>query len=384
MEIDHLTEGSMNGFGNDNALSPCDVILNPTDLKYDESIRQFQGCPTIAITKGGRIFAGWYSGGTIEPDIENYNLLTYSDDDCKSFTKPILVIPSSIERMVHALDIQLWTAPNGALWIFWVQNNAFPEKPEYKETLKMTQTQPSVCRNGWRFPDMRHTLWAIICEDPDAKELTFTKPRMLCTGFLRCKPTVLSTGRWIFFPYDQLNNKYAYALSDDEGKTITRYYATEKISTQFDEAMAYEKNDGSVRMFARTGNAGEIAQIISHDQGATWTNAALTGIASPNTRFYLNRTPSGKVLLVNNDDAKTRKNMTVYLSEDDGATWKYKKCIDTRIATSYPDVDFYNGKIYLIYDRERVGEKEILLAKFTEGDIINPEAEIEIKIISRP
>ena len=37
---------------------PCDLLLYPDDEKYSEKIRNFQGCPTIAITKGGRIFLG--------------------------------------------------------------------------------------------------------------------------------------------------------------------------------------------------------------------------------------------------------------------------------------------------------------------------------------
>ena len=31
---------------------PCDLFLNPSDPIYDEEIRRFQGCPTIAVTKG--------------------------------------------------------------------------------------------------------------------------------------------------------------------------------------------------------------------------------------------------------------------------------------------------------------------------------------------
>ena len=37
----------------------CDFINYPTDERFtDEHIRKFQGCPTIAITKEGRIFLG--------------------------------------------------------------------------------------------------------------------------------------------------------------------------------------------------------------------------------------------------------------------------------------------------------------------------------------
>ncbi len=39
----------------------CDFINYPTDERFtDEHIRKFQGCPTIAITKEGRIFLAWY------------------------------------------------------------------------------------------------------------------------------------------------------------------------------------------------------------------------------------------------------------------------------------------------------------------------------------
>ena len=59
----------------------CEFIMNPTDERFtNEHIRNFQGCPTIAITKKGRIFLAWYSGGTREPHIENFNLIIKSDD----------------------------------------------------------------------------------------------------------------------------------------------------------------------------------------------------------------------------------------------------------------------------------------------------------------
>ena len=91
-------------------------------------------------------------------------------------------------------------------------------------------------------------------------------------------------------------------------------------------------------------------------------------------------------MLVNNDDREIRHKMTVYLSDDDGATFKYKRRVGNPAhLTSYPDVDFYDGKIYLTYDHERTGAKEILLSVFTEEDIIKGGAEsIPARIISKP
>ena len=344
-------------------IRPCEILMYPTDVKYcDESIRLFQGCPTLAITRGGRIFLGWYSGGTREPHIDNFNLLICSDDGGKTWSRPVLVIPGSRERCVQALDIQLWTAPDGKLWVFWVQNetcraDAPGERPYSYEV------------DGYLFGDKIHAEWCMVCDDPDAEVLRFSEPRYLDIGFLRCKPLVLSDGTWINFNYDQTNSRYGYSISRDGGATYTRHYGAEKIETPFDETMAYERLDGSIRMLARSA-VGELAESVSHDGGLTWSKAVRSGIDSPNTRFYIARTPTGRVLLVNNDHRSRRTNMTVYLSEDDGATWCRKICIDDRANLSYPDADFYDGKIYLTYDRERCGAREILFLAFTEDDIL--------------
>lgn len=378
-----LTQKSVEGFGNDNARTACPILYRPTDEKYSEAIRKFQGCPTIAVTPKGRVFLGWYSGGIREPHIENYNILTYSDDGV-NFKAPLLVIPSEESRGVHALDIQLWIAPNGALWVCWVQNNAMSGDDAAFEMLRGEAGQPSAFMDGWIFPDMRHTAWCVVCDDPDADDPVFSEPRNYDIGFLRCKPLALSNGRWIFFNYDQLTDRYGYSISDDEGKTFTRKYGAKKFTTHFDECMAYQRRDGSIRMLARANKIGKIPQSVSLDNGDSWEEAALSEIPNPSTRFFISRTPSGRVLLVNNHHSTERTNMTVYLSEDDGETWRYTKCIDNRPSLSYPDVDFFDGKIYLTYDRERMGAKEILLAVFTEADIIDPDKQIEISIISKP
>lgn len=352
----------------------CEILYRPTDPKYDENIRKFQGCPTLAITRGGRIYLGWYAGGTKEPHMDNYNILIYSDDDGETWSKPLLVIPSSYEMSVHALDIQLFIDHDGALHVCWVQNNTV-ELAKYPDTDGYTV-------DGYVFKDSRHAEWEMVCNEPDADEPQFSAPRFMFYGFLRCKPTFLDNGDILYFNYDQLCDKYAYSLSSDNGKNFIRRYGAKKLPTHFDESMAYEYKDGSIRMFARS-KVGEIAESISRDGANTWNETKKSGIVASDTRFYVSRLSSGRILLIYNEHPTSRTNMTAALSEDDGVTWKYKTCLDTSTNISYPDADEKDGVIYLTYDNGRTKEREILFAKFTEEDIINGN-EIEISIVSKP
>jgi len=357
----------------------CELLYRSEDARFEESIRQYQGCPTVAVTHGGRIYLGWYSGGTREPHMENYNLLVYSDNGGKDWSKPLLIIPSSKELFIHALDIQLWVDPKGRLHVYWVQNNS-EAAPEVLPVAK--KGQPLVAVDGYMFGDFTHACWETVCENPDSDEPIFSPARYLDKGFLRCKPLVLKNDSWVNFNYDQADERYGYSISVDEGKSYGHRYGAKKLATCFDEAMAYQKKDGSIRMLARC-SLGELAESYSYDNGMTWTEAKLSGIVCADTRFFVSYTPSGRLLLVTNDDGKTRKNLTLKLSEDEGASWKYACCIDTRDSISYPDVDFFEDKIYLTYDRERTGAKEILFTAFVENDIMNSTVP-PATIVSKP
>lgn len=78
--------------------------------------------------------------------------------------------------------------------------------------------------------------------------------------------------------------------------------------------------------------------------------------------------------------------MSVWLSDDDGESWKYKKLIDDPSHhLTYPDADFYDGKIYITYDRGRRFENEIHLLVTTEEEIMNPDIDIlKSGMVSKP
>lgn len=356
----------------DKALKAGDIRINP-EPEYLE--RKWQGIPGIEKTKKGTLWVAFYSGGEKE-DTNNYILIGKSSNGV-NWQIPVLVIDPP--GNVRAYDPCLWIDPLGRLNLFWSQSY------------------------GWF--DGRAGVFHIICENPDAKKPIWSKPRRFADGIMMNKPTVLSTGEWLY-PVALWNGKACFInddwksngddevapegckshvyISKDNGKTIEYLGSADIPNRTFDEHMVVEKRDGTIWLLVRTKDG--IGQSFSNDRGKTWTKGEDSGIRGPNSRFFIRRLNSGNLMLINHDNFNGRNNLTAKISLNDGRTWNCGLLLDERADVSYPDaVQDENDVIYAIYDRERNKAKEILMAKFTEIDIlkgkcISDDAQLKILV----
>lgn len=347
-------------------------IFMAPDEKFGVHKRAWQGCPTIAVTKKGRMFAGWYTGGAFEPCIDNYNVLAMSEDGGKTWQDPLLVVGSDYTNRMRHIDIQLWMAPGNVLWVMWTLS------PYYE-----TSRRASI-RDGWNidyhkeFPGTT----VMVCRDPDAEVLVWEKPRYLCDGFMRSKPIRTAFGRIIAPGYDYAGEMYTLSLSDDGGESFRKVYADGKPAVcVYDEIMPYENAQGRLRFLART-NTGWYVCSDSFDNGETWSKA-VNYVKATSSRCYIGRLHNDSILYVSNASETSRTGMKVMLSQDGGESFPFEMLLDDRGNVSYPDVDQDEaGNIYIVYDRERDNRthldtenwtsraaKEILLCKLTVEDI---------------
>jgi len=204
------------------------------------------------------------------------------------------------------------------------------------------------------------------------------------------KPIVLSTGEgllpaavWTPAHTNLMDPAYARDLSAESGSNVvcsTDRGATWRLiggadvpGRSCDEHHLIERRDGSLWLLARTPYG--VGESLSLDRGRTWSPGAKSASVShiPTARFFIRRLLSGRLLLVkhNPPDGKTRSHLTAYLSDDDGRSWHGGLLLDERGGVSYPDgVQAPDGTIYLIYDFSRTGAKQILMATFTEEDVV--------------
>lgn len=347
------------------------IKLNPGE-EYSEENRYWQGCPSVAVTKGGRLFAAWYSGGMFEPCIDNYNLMVKSDDGGKTWSKPLVVIETDKKRKMRNIDIELWITEENELWIMWVMSPYY----DTSERASIKNFKP------FDFHKEFNGVTVMVCKNPDAEELVFEEPRYMCKGFLRNKPIKISDGRIIAPAYDWENEEYyMIRISSDNGKTFEDVKTGKKPQNKvYDEIMVYEY-DGVLHLLART-NLGYYAKTDSFDCGKTWTETEEFEKA-PSTRMYIGVLKSGAVVYVRNVSNEKRNGMKVCLSRDGGKTFPYELVLDDRANLSYPDLDEDDkGNLYIVYDRERNNfirlnkenwtsdaAKEILISVVTEKDI---------------
>jgi len=333
------------------------LITNPKELeRFYAKNRMWQGIPGIERTKNGRFFVTFYSGGTTE-ELGNFAAVLKSDDGV-NFSEPVAAAYNGQDYRCY--DSCLWIDPLSRLWFIWAVS------PE-------------------------HAVYASICENPDADILIWSDEFKIGNDVMMNKPTVLSTGEWLFpiavwshnlavgqlFSKDENRGPFVYQ-SIDNGKTFEKLGCPEVPLRHIDEHMILEMNDGNLSMFVRTKYG--IGVSYSYDKGKTWSEGTDSKLGGPCSRFFIRRLKSGRILLVNHYDYTGRNNLTAMLSDDECKTWKYKLLLDERTHVSYPDAAFDgDGYIYIIYDRERgvsheqimQSAKEILMAKITEEDIIN-------------
>lgn len=378
------------------ALAQYDPGLAPPVVHHDpgpefgREWRTFDGIPGIERAPGGRLWATWYGGGGGE-GVFNYVLLVTSEDDGASWSEPALTIERT--DLAREFDPCLWLDPTGRLWLFWAQAMV-----------------------KW---DGRGGVWAITTDDPDAARPTWSEPRRLADGVMMNKPIATRAGDWLFpiamwdkpLEMEERNERYSLGLtteaierisfdppdrglsyvyrSRDEGRTLERLGGAAVPDVDYNEHMVVERENGDLWMLVRTQYG--IGQSVSADGGKTWSRGEPSGIPHPVTRFHLGRLDSSALLMVRHappdvklKGADSRSHLTAFVSDDDGRTWDGGLLIDERTAVSYPDMtQAPDGRIHVIYDHDRQGDREILLVTFTEEAVRAGEGRIERSVVYR-
>ena len=185
---------------------------------------------------------------------------------------------------------------------------------------------------------------------------------------VRCKPTVLPSGRILLPLYSDTYSVGLMAISDDEGAS---WYASEPLAgfgsiqptvLRRDDAtlVAYMRENGSLR---------KIRIAESRDDGLSWGPVGVTDLPNPGSGVDGVRLQNGHWLLVYNDTTNKRASLAVSLSNDEGRTWKSTRHLEHEETGSfhYPAViQARDGTIHAVYSYFVKGGQTMKHAAFRE------------------
>lgn len=347
--------------------------------EYAFEHRLYQAIPTIART-GTRFWLSWRADViTAGEGCGNFFIIGYSDDNCNTVTETHVI---RFDNLNHQLiDTMLWTNPEtGELWIFWSSSS---------------KAQPFDGMEG---------CWCSVLENPTATTgFSWSTPyRYRNLGHPR-RP-VRVAGRWMQC-IDNFANDANYRplypetagceFVDFDPRTRTTVNIGHNtpnngsVHSGFFESEVVQLRDGRLMSTTRSySNSVETTRSFSTDGGKTWsTQETYTALGeTTSSRMWLGRTPSGRLLVAYNN-YKTRTNMVVKLSDDDGETYPYSVVLEGPSSpqlTTYPVVAFDGDLIYVTYDYGRQVANEIRVTVVRESEIVAGTSVPAINIISGP
>ncbi len=191
--------------------------------------------------------------------------------------------------------------------------------------------------------------------------------------FTRTHPLELPSGRILVPMYSDGFSFGIMAISDDRGYTWT---ASEPIvGAGGVQPSVVRKNDGTLVAYLRDNGPPPKRALVSEsrDDGVTWTTAHDTDIPNPGTSLEAIRLRNGHWILVYNDIENGRYSLAAAISDDEGATWKWKRHLDGR--PDRPSKDQYHypsviqaadGAIHVTYSYYTPAGQTIKHVRFDE------------------
>jgi predicted neuraminidase len=191
--------------------------------------------------------------------------------------------------------------------------------------------------------------------------------------FTRTHPLQLPSGRILVPMYSDGYSFGIMAISDDRGLT---WKGSEPIVGRGGvQPSVVRKNDGTLVAYLRdNGPAPKRALMsVSTDEGESWTTARDTDILNPGSSVEVVRLQNGHWIMVHNDLEQGRYSLVAAISDDEGATWAFRRHLEGRPGATGPSQYHYpsviqarDGAIHVTYSYFTPEGKSIKHARFNE------------------
>lgn len=265
----------------------------------------------------------------------------------------------------------LFIDPRGVLWLFWitVQDNQWggsllkyristdyekdgPPNWKWQDVIhvrpqNLEQKFLEVIERGQPAIEVLSTIEPHLKEEVESvKKSAQTKLHQRLGWMTRIHPIMVTENRIMLGLYSDVFNCSLAGFTDDWGE---HWFFSNPILDKEIKNIAniqpsfVKKMDGTIVAYMRdNGIPKRIRVAYSSDLGMTWSDVSMLDIPNPASSVECIPLNSKKWILVCNDTLDGRYRISVYMSDDEGQTWKWKKSIEEtekdKGSYSYPSV----------------------------------------------
>lgn len=330
-----------------------DFIYNPSIIFAKDEIWSYGREPVLRRMPDGSLICLIYSGGIKEPHGDNVALITRSNDDGETWSKPEVMFSHDsravwptevftegdrVFAIIHTFEVGGWytelqaymsyTDDSGKTWSEPVSVKGCPNN--------IAVRQGKVLSNGnWLFP----VYW-----QEEEGGWNWKSKGKLFRG---------NEEKWFF--------RSGVIISSDKGDTFT-LHGYLKNDNQMWEPEFIELEPNHLLMYLRSGT-GVLWKSESFDCGITWSPAEPSDIPNPGTKFVMLKI-NDKVILINNtDQGGSRCNLELWTSNDNCKSWD-NKIILAKYSGNRQEVDFdkeYHKVPWICYPHAFADEKQKII-----------------------
>lgn len=349
-----------------------DTPIFHSQLIFPLQEKHVHGSSIVALPNGD-ILAAWFegSGERTANDVQIMGARLGKGD--KNWSSPF---PMADTPNLPDCNPVLFLNQEGSLFLVWIAVQA----NRWEHSLLRVKTSKSYLESGapiwnWqdnillnpgeefaeevekRFKELPETSagWAEYAPSYDRMILEAAKdPRKRTTGWMtRIKPILLENGKIILPLYSDGFNFSMMAISEDFGESW-RPSLPLVGRGPIQPALVQKENGNLVAYLRDSGDAPARVQVSeSADGGLTWTASQKTSIPNTASVEVLNLA-DGRWAFLGNDIADGRYILSLYLSDDEGQSWKWKTKLEDHLPNeggfSYPSlIQTADGLLHITY-----------------------------------
>ena len=300
-------------------------------------------CATLVEISGGRLLAFWYGGShERDPDVCIYSSI-FDPQECKWTSERLLIsckeAQEDLGRKIKFLGNPVVIKDEDSkLWLFYV----------------------SVSLGGWSGSAINLKTSSDEGKNWSPSRRLVTSPFFNLATLVKGAPFLFEDGTIGLPVYHEFIGKFGELLRlDREGNIIrkTRLSWGRHALQPVIVPITQKTGVGFMRYSGKT--LPRLLLVRTTDGGATWSHPVKVDVPNPNAAVASIRLESGAILLIHNNDADLRCDMTLSYSEDDGNTWRViyefekeegESCQDHSPGFSYPYIiRTQNGDFHLLY-----------------------------------